>query len=208
MDSQDYLDQISRTARPPKQNKGGLAGILSSKWFKWGLGALVALIVIIIFGSMLGGKETLEEKGINLKLRLDGTSEAITEYQGNIKSSLLRSLSSSLKGVFTNTSSQLSNYLTTTYGYEAGREKDAVKETAEMARDELMNELFEAKINGLLDRVFAHKMALEIYSVMSDEAGIANSSSDEALKSLLSTSYDSLNNLYTQFNDFSETNNK
>ncbi|MBQ3280492.1 hypothetical protein IJG92_02445 [Candidatus Saccharibacteria bacterium] len=208
MDSQDYLDQISRTARPPKQNKGGIAGILSSKWFKWGLGALVALIVIIIFGSMLGGKETLEEKGINLKLRLDGTSEAITEYQGNIKSSLLRSLSSSLKGVFTNTSSQLSNYLTTTYGYEAGREKDAVKETAEMARDELMNELFEAKINGLLDRVFAHKMALEIYSVMSDEAGIANSSSDEALKSLLSTSYDSLNNLYTQFNDFSETNNK
>ena len=203
MDSQDYLDQISRTARPPKQNKGGIAGILSSKWFKWGLGALVALIVIIIFGSMLGGKETLEEKGINLKLRLDGTSEAITEYQGNIKSSLLRSLSSSLKGVFTNTSSQLSNYLTTTYGYEAGREKDAVKETAEMARDELMNELFEAKINGLLDRVFAHKMALEIYSVMSDEAGIANSSSDEALKSLLSTSYDSLNNLYTQFNDFS-----
>jgi len=143
-----------------------------------------------------------------LKLRLDGTSEAITEYQGNIKSSLLRSLSSSLKGVFTNTSSQLSNYLTTTYGYEAGREKDAVKETAEMARDELMNELFEAKINGLLDRVFAHKMALEIYSVMSDEAGIANSSSDEALKSLLSTSYDSLNNLYIQFNDFSETNNK
>jgi|GEM_PF-698101 len=208
MDSQDYLDQISRTARPPKQNKGGIAGILSSKWFKWGLGALVALIVIIIFGSMLGGKETLEEKGINLKLRLDGTSEAITEYQGNIKSSLLRSLSSSLKGVFTNTSSQLSNYLTTTYGYEAGREKDAVKETAEMARDELMNELFEAKINGLLDRVFAHKMALEIYSVMSDEAGIANSSSDEALKSLLSTSYDSLNNLYIQFNDFSETNNK
>lgn len=205
MDSQDYLDQISRTARPPKQNKGGIAGILSSKWFKWGLGALVALIVIIIFGSMLGGKETLEEKGINLKLRLDGTSEAITEYQGNIKSSLLRSLSSSLKGVFTNTSSQLSNYLTTTYGYEAGREKDAVKETAEMARDELMNELFEAKINGLLDRVFAHKMALEIYSVMSDEAGISNASSDDSLKSVLSTSYDSLNNLYTQFNDFSET---
>ena len=68
-----------------------------------------------------------------------------------------------------------------------------------------MNELFEAKINGLLDRVFAHKMALEIYSVMSDEAGIANSSSDEALKSVLSSSYDSLNNLYPKFNDFSET---
>lgn len=208
MDSQDYLDQISRTARPPKQKKGGISGILSSKWTKWGLLALVLLIVIIIFGSILGNKESLEERCIDFKLRLDGTSEAITEYQGNIKSSLLRSLASSLKGIFTNTSSQLSIYMTSKYGYEAGREKDAVKEAAELQRDELMNELFEAKINGLLDRVFAHKMALEIYSVMSDEAGIANSSSDDSLKSLLSTSYDSLNNLYTQFNDFSETNNK
>lgn len=205
MDSQDYLDQISRTARPPKQNKGGLAGILSSKWFKWGMAALGLLIVTIIFGSMLGGKETMEEKCINLKLRLDGTTEAITEYQDNIKSSLLRSLASSLKGVFTNTSSGLNTYMVEKYKYEAGREKDAVKEAAELTRDELMNELFEAKINGLLDRVFAHKMALEIYSVMSDEAGISNASSDDSLKSVLSTSYDSLNNLYTQFNDFSET---
>lgn len=205
MDSQDYLDQISRTARPVKQNKGGISGILSSKWFKWGLGALVLLIVIIIFGSMLGNKESIEEKCTNLKLRLDGTSEAITEYQGSIKSSLLRSLSASLKGVFTNTSAGLNTYMAEKYGYEAGREKDAVKEAAELQRDELMNELFEAKINGLLDRVFAHKMALEIYSVMSDEAGIVNDSSDDALKSTLTTSYDSLNNLYNEFNDFSET---
>ena len=205
MDSQDYLDQISRAARPPKQKKGGISDILSSKWTKLGAAALVLLIYIVILGSILGGKETLEEKCTNLKLRLDGTVEAISEYQGNIKSSTLRSLSASLKGVFTNTSSGLNTYMAQQYGYEAGREKDAVKEAAALTRDELMNELFEAKINGLLDRVFAHKMALEIYSVMSDEAGIANSSSDEALKSVLSSSYDSLNNLYPQFNDFSET---
>ena len=205
MDSQDYLDQISRTARPVKQNKGGISGILSSKWFKWGLGALVLLIVIIVFGSMLGNKESLEDKCVDLKLRLDGTSEAITEYQENIKSSLLRSLSASLKGVFTNTSTGLNNYMAEKYGYEDGKEKEAVKEAADLARDELINELFEAKINGLLDRVFAHKMTLEIYSIMSDEAGIANSSDDQNLKSVLSTSYDSLNNLYNGFNDFSET---
>ena len=205
MDSQDYLDQISRTARPPKQQKGGIGGILTSKWFKWGLVALGLLIVIVLFGSMLGNKESLEDKCVDLKLRLDGTSEAISEYQENIKSSLLRSLSASLKGVFTNTSTNLNNYMAEKYGYEDGKEKEAVREAAELTRDELMNELFEAKINGLLDRVFAHKMALEIYSVMSDETSIANSSEDESLKSALSTSYDSLNNLYTQFNDFSET---
>lgn len=205
MDSQDYLDQISKSARPIKPKKGGIGGFLSSKWFKWGLVALALLIVVILFGSMLGGKETVEEKCTNLKLHLDGTSEAINEYQPKVKSSLLRSLSASLNGIFSNTSSQLGIYMTNTFGYDESRVKEAVKQDAEMKRDELMNELFEAKINGLLDRVFAHKMALEIFSVMSDEAGIINASSDEALKNLLTTSYDSLNNLYTQFNDFSET---
>ena len=122
MDSQDYLDQISRAARPPKQKKGGLGDILSSKWLKWGLAAFGLLIAIIVLGSMLGNKEDLQEKCIDLKLRLDGTSEAITEYQGSIKSSLLRSLSASLKGVFTNTSSSLNTFMAAKYGYEAGRE--------------------------------------------------------------------------------------
>ena len=38
MDSQDYLDQISRSARPVKASKGGIGDFLSSKWFKWGAG--------------------------------------------------------------------------------------------------------------------------------------------------------------------------
>lgn len=208
MDSQDYLDQISRSARPVKPKKGGIGGILKSKWFKWGMAALAALIVMIIFGALMGGKVTLEERCTDLKLHLDGTIEAIDEYQSSVKSSLLRSLSASLKGVFTNTSSQLETYMVEAYGWDDRDVKDDVEEAANMTRDELMNELFEAKINGLLDRVFAHKMALEIFSVMGDEAGLAKDSDDAAFKSLLSTSYDSLNNLYTQFNDFSETNNK
>ena len=205
MDSQDYLDQISAKVRPVKQKKSVGGSILGSKYFKWGMIALAALIVIILIGSILGGKETLEQKCTNLKLHIDGTTEAITEYQPNVKSSLLRSLSASLKGVFTNTSSQLGSYMAEAYGYEDNKVKDSVKEEAALTRDALMNELFEAKINGLLDRVYAHKMTLEIYTVISDEKGIFGSTSDENLKSLLSNSIDSLNNLYTQFNDFSET---
>ncbi|MBQ6409663.1 hypothetical protein IJI18_00185 [Candidatus Saccharibacteria bacterium] len=205
MDSQDYLDQISRSARPVKASKGGIGDFLSSKWFKWGLVAVVLLIAMAIFGALMGNKVTPEEQCTDLKLHIDGTVEAIDEYQQYVKSSLLRSLSASLKGVFTNTSSQLSSYMTNAFGWEDKNVKEAVREEANLARDELMNELFEAKINGLLDRVYAHKMTLEIYSVMNDEAGISNGSSDAELQSLLKNSYDSLNNLYTQFNDFSET---
>lgn len=205
MDSQDYLDQISRSARPVKPKMGGIGGILSSKWFKWGLLALVLLIVIVIFGSMLGSGTTLEERCTDFKLHIDRTSQVISQYQPLVKSSGLRSLSGSLQSVLLNTSSQLNNYMVTTYGYDEGKVKEAVVLEADTARDELLNELFSAKINGLLDRTYAHKMTNEIYLIMSDETGIIKDSSDANLKSIMETSYNSLNNLYTQFNDFSET---
>ena len=205
MDSQDYLDQISKSARPVKPAKKGLSGILSSIWFKLGLGALALLIVMVIFGSILGGRTTLEERCTTMKLKMDGVAEVVSEYQPFVKSSLLRSISASLKGVLTNTSSQLNNFMINAYQYEEGKVKQAVREEAELNKEALSNDLFEAKINGLLDRTFAHKMANEIYLIMSDEAGIANDSEEAELKEILTSSYDSLNNLYTQFNDFSET---
>lgn len=205
MDSQDYLNQISAMARPQKPAKKGLMGVFSSKYFKWGLVAVGLIIVMAIFGSILGSRVTLEERLTDLKLRLDRTVEVIDEYQPSVKSSLLRSLSGSLKGITSNTSTQLTNYMTEAYNFDASKIKEAVVLESDAQRDELMNELFSAKINGLLDRTYAHKMTLEIYTTMSDEAGLINDTSDSALRELLTSSYNSLNNLYTEFNDFSET---
>lgn len=205
MDSQDYLDQISRQARPVKPAKKGLMGIFSSVYFKWGMAAVGLFIVLAIFGAILSSKTSVEEQCTVFKLRLDRTVKVMEEFQPSVKSSLLRSLSASLKGVFMNTSSQMNTYMVQAYGYDERGVKEALVEEADLNADALTNELFEAKINGLLDRTYAHKMALEIYSAMGDEAGISNSTDEAELKSILSTSYDSLNNLYTQFNDFSET---
>ncbi|MBQ8984982.1 hypothetical protein IJ076_00255 [Candidatus Saccharibacteria bacterium] len=209
MDSQDYLNQIAAASRPMKPPKKGFAGILSSKYFKWGMVALIALVLIMLVGSMLGSKPSLKDECISLKLRLDSDVELMNEYQGDVKSLSLRSLSSSLRGVFSNLSSQLGTYMTNTYQFDESKDvKEAVVEEAELNKTNLNDELFKAKINGLLDRVYAHKMALEIYTVMSQEKGIFDKTDDAAFKEILSPSYTSLNNLYTQFNDFSETNNK
>lgn len=206
MDSQDYLDQISREAKPKARPKNGFANFLKSGYFKWGSIATGVLLVIILLGAILGNRgESVQDKCVKLKFRLDQTNTVITEYQQFVKSSSLRSLSASLKGAFTNTSSQLLNFLSSAYGFEENKVDDAIIEEAELNADELSSEMFEAKINGLLDRTYAHKMALEIYSVMSEEAGIYNSTDQAALKEILQSSRDSLNNLYTQFNDFSET---
>jgi len=209
MDSQDYLDQISRSARPVQPNKGGIGNIVSSKYFKWGAIAFGILIVTIVLGMMLGGgkKEvTPQDRCINLRLHTLGTTEAINIYQPSLKSSTLRSLSASLQGILANTTSQLETYMEQTYGVKEGANKiDDEMAKADENKEALKNDLFEAKINGLLDRVFAHKMTLEIYSIASEETSIINSLKDEGLKSALTNSYNSLDNLYTQFNDFSET---
>ena len=209
MDSQDYLDQISRSARPVQPNKGGISGILSSKYFKWGAIAFGIFMVAVLLGAFLGsgGKEvTPKDKCLDIKLHSTATAEAIGEYQPYLKSSTLRSLSASLQGILTNTASQMGSYMEQTYGEkEANTPDQAAVDKANTAKDVLKNDLFEAKINGLLDRVFSHKMTLEIYSIMSDEGSLNKDTKDANLQSLLSNSFDSLNNLYTQFNDFSET---
>ena len=80
-----------------------------------------------------------------------------------------------------------------------------VVETADSEKEELKNELFEAKINGILDRIYAHKMAYEIKTIMAEESKLDSATKNETLKDLLNTSYTSLENLYDIFNDFSET---
>ena len=206
MDSQDYLDQISKTSRPVKPQKNGLMGAIKSKYFIWGAVALGILIVAITIGSILGGGTTTEDECADLVLRLEETNElAISKYQPFLKSSILRSLSASLGGIYTNTSTELNNYMTQAFPSTKDKTVEAKREEAILNATALADELFKAKINGLLDRTYAHKMTLEIYSVMSDEMSIYNATNDTALRGLLKSSYDSLNNLYTEFNDFSET---
>lgn len=209
MDSQDYLDQISAGVRPAGP-KSGLMKIISSKYFKWGAIALAVLIVIIIFGSILGNKPSMKNKLFSFNLHLAGDIEMIDTYQPSVKSSKLRSISASLRGIFSNTYSQLDAYVAQVFAIddkviEKSKELQDLIEEADLYKAELDNDLFAAKINGLLDRTYAHKMALEIYSILSEENGIIKTADDANLKSILDSNQASLENLYNEFNNFSET---
>ena len=211
MDGQQYLKQISESNRPvPKggDKKSGIAGIVSSKFFMIGAIGLGLLIVIIIIGSVLSGnKAGVKNLSYDLKLHLGNTEEVIKDYQQYVKSSILRSNSASLQGVITNTNRKLTEYLVGKYDF---KDKDIDKKTVEQAtlvKDELANELFEAKINGILDRIYAHKMAYEISLFTAEEEQLKKASADEVLDDLLDESIEGLNNLYSKFNEFSETKN-
>ena len=210
MDGQQYLQQISESNRPVVKTakKRGISGILSSKFFKIGAIGLLALILIIIIGSIIGGAKG-DEKTLDyaLKLHLDNTIEIIQEFQPSVKSSDLRSSSASLQGVLFNTSAKLTTYMTNEYEFNEKNISEDLIEEAASAKDDLYDELFEAKINGILDRIYAHKMAYEISLITAEEAKILKSTDNEELSGLLNESYDSLTNLYDKFTNFSETKN-
>lgn len=211
MDGQEYLNQIAESSQPvAKASKrgGGISGILHSKFFIVGVIGVAALILIIILGSALGSNKGDEQTlSAKLKLHLDDTAEVIGEYQQHVKSSALRSDSASLRGVLGNTSNELTAYLEAKYDFKEKNVDKKIQEEAQLAMDGLSDELFEAKINGILDRIYAHKMAYEISLITSEEARLIKESKNESLRDLLNTSFESLNNLYDKFDGFSETKN-
>jgi hypothetical protein len=197
------LNQISAKVAPTKSS-GGLGKIVKSK-FTWLIAGGVGLFVVFaVLGAVLSaGKGDTKADTVWLQARLDSISQVISEYQPKVKSSGLRSSSASLSTVITNTSSKLTNYLVEKYNYKVGSDKDLATQV-KTEQDALLNELFEAKITGTLDRVYAHKMTYEITKLMSEEDSLYAETRDDVLKEILDESYGSLKVLYDSFNNFSE----
>ena len=203
MEGQDYLNQISAKAQPVKQTKGG--GILHSKFFLVGMIGLIVLILIIVLGAILGGNKGSEKTlSIKLELHLSATSDVVKTYQPDVKSSQLRSNSASLKTILLDTDKALKDYLTEKYDYKTSNADKKLVEKATAEKETLDKTLFEAKINGELDRVFAQKMAYEITIILNEEAKILRATKNSTLQEIINQSYNSLKILYDKFNDFSE----
>ena len=205
MDGQEYLDRISSKVQPSRKKIG--------EWtFKSKILLIIGvcfsvLVLFAIIGALLG-KNTRSEKTecSGLLLHLDNTSKTITKYQPLIKSSSLRSSSASLYSVLANTSNSITEYLTQEYKVKAPKDVNKkVTEKASADNEALEDELFKAKINGVLDRVFANKMAYEISLFMAEEDNLYKITKDDSLKEALDKSRNSLKNLYDKINGFSET---
>jgi hypothetical protein len=204
MEGQEYLNQLAAEARP--EEKSTIHKIFTSKFFIVIAIGIVLFIILAVIGSALGGNKK-NEKSLDfaLKLHLDNTAAVIQTYQPSLKSSDLRSSSASLYSVLSNTSRDLTNYLVEAYDFKDRDISSEIVDQATLEKDGLESDLFEAKINGVLDRIFAHKMVYEISAFIMEEEKIMDMTKNEALDELLATSLSSLKNLYGKFNEFSET---
>ena len=204
MDNQEYLNQIS--AKPAKAKKGfDIGSLFGSKVVIFIAIAFVAFIAMAIIGALLGSNRgSALADTTDLSLHLESTGKVISEYQPQIKSSGLRSNSASLASIITATRGQLDAYLAEKTNDKNKNKTSNAQERIQAEQDALSKELFEARINGYLDRVYAHKMAYEIERFMNEETKIYNETSDDDLKEILDESYNSLENIYSSFNEFPE----
>lgn len=204
MDNQEYLNQIS--AKPAKAKKGfDIGNIFGSKVVIFIAIAFVAFIAMAIIGALLSSNRgSALADTTDLSLHLESTGKVISEYQPQVKSSGLRSNSASLASIITATRGQLDAYLAEKTNDKNKNKTSNAQERIQAEQDALSKELFEARINGYLDRVYAHKMAYEIERFMNEETKIYNETSDDDLKEILNESYNSLENIYSSFNEFPE----
>ena len=202
MDSEAYLNRISAQARRIKNGNGGL---LNSTLFKVLAGVVIGLTVFMIMAGILGSGESVKDKLSALKVHTTNLSELITTYQPYLKSTALRSNSASLNSVLTNTNNGLGTYLLEKYKVEddKGLSKSLAQKEADQ-KEKLEEDLFSARINGLINRTFASKMAYEITIITTREREIIKLTNKEDLKNILETSLNSLDNLYNNFNNYSE----
>lgn len=202
MDNQAYLDQIS-----PVPKKTTISGdLFKSKIMKLIIGGIAAVIAIIIFGVIINSGESEEIKCTKLQLHTQNLSQIVEDFQPSVKSSSLRSNSTSFNSILTNIEVTNGNYLKEKYDFKKSDIDKKLTEKEQNLYAELNNDLFTAKINGLLDRTYARKMAYEAAVLRSYIEEVYKKTKDEEYKSALKSFFESLSVLEETFDSFSETN--
>lgn len=210
MNKQEYLNQISATSKPMKPGDGSfISRLFASKIFWICLAAIAGFILILVIGSVISGaKGNVKDNTYALKIHINNTTNVMDDYRKKVKSSDLRSDGATLSSLLLDLDGKLENYINEKYGIngnEVSKKLNSNKvDELNLERDGLESELYEAKINGILDRIYARKMSYEIAMIMTEEKQISDASGDEDLKNILSTSYSSLENLYDKVSNFSE----
>lgn len=208
MDNLEYLQQIAKANRPlpPAQPVKSQTSTL----IKIIVGGIVAFIAVVILGIALGnmGAKT-GDLAKQIYVRANNLNTTVTTYNKSLKSSRLRSISTSLSGTLINTTGQLSTYL----GSLKEGDKNALipSESVLNSETELANalntSLNNAKLNGILDRTYAHQISLQVSLLLSLEAQLIARQPDQPLLSIIEQSYSSLSTIQTSLEEYSDPSN-
>lgn len=191
MNNLEYLNQISQETRPTSAKKSNSLSLI----IKIAVGGIAAFLFIMCVGLVLNaGKSSPTDLTKQLYVRTANLNTTLTTYNKSLKSSQLRAIGTSLNGVLTGASASLSNYLLPEGGEKGDLNPPEKLLATETTTDEELNtSLNNAKLNGILDRVYANQIQLQVSLLISFIAQLEPRTKDEALLDII-TQYQS--NLY------------
>lgn len=160
MNNLEYLNQISQENRPTKAQKSNSMSLI----IKIAVGGVVAFLFILVLGMALNaGKSSPTDLTKQLYVRTSNLNTALTTYNKSLKSSQLRAIGTSLSGVLTGATASLTSYLVPEGGdQESLNPPEKLLETETTTITELDTALNNAKLNGILDRVYANQIQLQV----------------------------------------------
>lgn len=203
MDNFEYLNQISQSVRPTK-TKANVAGF-PMKLIIFAVVGVILFFVLMIVGANLSNKsDTPADLALQLNLRVNNLNTTITKYNKSIKSSRLRSIGSSLSSTLNNTSTQLTGYFTEK-GYDSDKltPKESIVASEGASMSELDAALNDAKLNGILDRVYLNQISFQVAMLISLETQVS-AKADEALLEIVTQSLNSLNTIQDALRAFTD----
>lgn len=203
MDNFAYLNEIAAANRPVK-NPSAPKSLKVATIVKIVAAGVVLFFLLMAVGALVGG---LKGKTDNLLkqvyLRTTNMSKIMEDYNRDLKSSDLRSLSASLAGALTNATNQLAGVLGTNDAEDVAPDAATVEEETAIL-NELNTSLNNAKLNGILDRAYANLVGLQVSLLMSMISELEARTDDAALLSVLSSYRGNLEVLHQGFEAYDD----
>lgn len=207
MDNLEYLQKISQSNRPVKRTNPVKAKLLDTSIIKIALGGIVLFLLLMILGGMLSSLNAKPENLTKqLYTRTENLNSVLNTYNSSLKSSKLRSIGTSLSGVLTNSSNQLSVYIMDEENnHELLKPDEVTLEAENLHLAELNTSLNNAKLNGILDRAYANQIGLEVSLLLSMISELSERAGDDrVLQDILTTYHNNLETIHNSFENYSE----
>lgn len=191
----DYLNQIAPQAPRRKLFELNLRTVIIG-----GIAVVILIIIMSILSNSIANAR--KEPWEHLSARLDSTAIVVTDASSKIKDSQLRSLNSDVKLYLTNTTRDLSPYLTK---LSINPKKLPSAITTAESSTALMAKLEDGRLNAKYDTTYAREMGYQLSTIVALLQELANSNSGSA-KAFLQAAHDNLDPTYKAIESFNTSN--
>ena len=210
MDNMAYLQQIAgvdNSVNQKKKNDNPLAKLFNV-WTFLILGILAVLVVIVMVIVSALNKVDIKDQELMQRsywMAHNLVDTTFGEYNEHIKNSDIRNMSASFRGVLNEIILNEKNQLSSEFQFEiddVDEETDAILKEEKEKIEKLNETLYEAKINGILDRVYLREMTMQIAYLRAHQSEIVARTKNSTVSDFSQRMVDNLDNLYEQFHNF------